>query len=110
MTIDPRANKGQSLGLMIVATIVGFLCWSGCSDPLPAPVVVISRKPIKVEAVPDAVLKAAKKGLRGVKFEEAWSNHDKDGSTIGYELRGTTREGKIRDARLDVTGAVMESE
>ena len=110
MTTDPRASRVKRLALMIAATIGGFLCLSGCSDGLPAPVVVISRRPIKVEAVPDAVLKAAKKGLRGVKFEEAWSNHDKDGSTIGYELRGTTREGKIRDARLDVTGAIMESE
>ena len=110
MTIDPRASRGKRLALALAIILCGLPAWSGCSDNIPAPAVVISRKPVKVDAVPEAILKVAKRTLRGVNFEEAWSNHDKDGSTIGYELRGTTPEGKIRDVRLDQAGKVLETE
>ena len=110
MTSELRGPGVKLRRGLLAASIAIALTSPGCSEKIPDPVVIISRKPIKVDAIPEPILKAAKQNLTGVKFDQAWSNQDKDGSIISYELRGTTRQGKIRDLRLSVTGTIMETD
>ncbi len=62
--------------------------------------------PVKIEEVPPALVKVAEKELPGVKFDSAYKEK-KDGKDV-YELRGKTKEGKIRDIEVNADGKVIE--
>ena len=56
--------------------------------------------------VPPSVMKVAEAKLPGVKFDTAYKE-TKDGKEV-YELRGKTKEGKIRDVKVTADGKVLE--
>ncbi len=61
---------------------------------------------VPIDKLPPAALKAARDRLPGVKFATAWKEK-KDGQDA-YEIRGKTKEGKVRDARVTADGKVLE--
>lgn len=89
-----------------VATLVlGFV---GCGD---AEYPETQRKVIKIEALPETVLAAAKKALPAITFEDTWENLSKDGKVVeSYEVRGKDSKGKIREVRIGLNGAILELE
>ncbi|MFO0907638.1 MAG: hypothetical protein U0794_04630 [Isosphaeraceae bacterium] len=108
MTIDSARSRRlilrDLLGLSVAAVSLGLL---GCGDELPAG---FSRKVLKLEEVPTEITKVAEKSLPGVKFQDAWSNLDKEGKLHSYEIRGRAANGKIREVRLSPSGEVLEME
>jgi len=62
--------------------------------------------PMPLDKVPPAVVKVAEEKLPGVKFDSAYKE-TKDGKDV-YELRGKTKEGKIRDVEVTADGKVLE--
>ena len=63
--------------------------------------------PMPLDKVPPSVVKAAGEKLPGVKFDSAYKETTKDGKEV-YELRGKTKEGKIRDVEVTADGKVLE--
>ena len=59
-----------------------------------------------LDKVPPSVVKVAEEKLPGVKFDSAYKE-TKDGKEV-YELRGKTKEGKIRDVEVTADGKVLE--
>ena len=56
-------------------------------------------------------MKAAKKALPDVTFQDAFKNlRTGDRSFHSYELRGRTAQGKIREVRVSTDGRVLEME
>ncbi|MEO6811963.1 MAG: hypothetical protein ABI353_22875 [Isosphaeraceae bacterium] len=68
------------------------------------------RQTIKIDAVPAEIMDSARKELPQVKFEEAWKNLDPKGELMSYEIRGKTSNGKVREARVSLTGEILETE
>ena len=62
--------------------------------------------PMPLDRVPPSVLKIAAEKLPGVKFDSAY-RETKGGKEV-YELRGKTKEGKIRDLEVTADGKVLE--
>jgi hypothetical protein len=62
--------------------------------------------PMPLDKVPPSVVKVAEEKLPGVRFESAYKE-TKGGKEV-YELRGKTKEGKIRDLEVTADGQVME--
>jgi hypothetical protein len=73
---------------------------SGCSDERE------NDTPIPFDKVPPTLVKAATERLPGVNFQTAYKE-TKGGKEV-YELRGKTREGKIRDLEITADGEVIE--
>jgi hypothetical protein len=63
-------------------------------------------EPIPLDKVPPSVVKVASDQLPGVKFETAYKE-TKGGEQI-YELRGKTKEGKIREVEVSADGKVIQ--
>ena len=61
---------------------------------------------VPIDKLPPAVLKAAREKLPDVKFDTAWKEK-RDGQDA-YEIRGKTKEGKVRDAKVTADGKVLE--
>lgn len=61
---------------------------------------------VPLDRIPEPALKAAQAKLPGVKFDGAWK--ERDGDSEAYEIRGRTREGKIRDIKVTASGEVLE--
>ena len=61
---------------------------------------------VPIEKLPPAALKAAQEKLPGVTFDTAWKEK-KDGADA-YEIRGKTKDGKVRDAKVTADGKVLE--
>jgi hypothetical protein len=59
---------------------------------------------VPIDQLPPAALKAAREKLPGVRFDTAWKEKGED----AYEIRGKTRGGKIRDAKVTADGRVLE--
>lgn len=57
---------------------------------------------VPINEVPETVMKAAQEKLPDVKFDTAWKEKD------GYEVRGKTKDGKVRDIRVAPDGRVIE--
>jgi hypothetical protein len=95
----PRALLAVSL------LLVGL---GGCRDADLPP--GMSRRTIQLSEVPETVLKGAKKALPTVNLEEAWTNVDGEGKLHSYEIRGRAPNGKIREARVSLTGEILELE
>ena len=83
--------------LSILASAALFL---GCSEAFE------KTEMVPIEKVPEQVMKTAKENLPDVKFDSAWT--EKDGSTIFYEVRGKSADGKTRDIRVTPEGKVLE--
>ena len=62
--------------------------------------------PMPLDKVPPSVMKIAEDKLPGVKFDSAYKE-TKGGKDV-YELRGKTKEGKIRDLEVTADGKVLE--
>ena len=61
---------------------------------------------VALEQVPRAAMKAAEKELPGVTFDAAWK--EAEGGQTSYEIRGKTKQGKVRDVKVTADGKVME--
>ena len=59
-----------------------------------------------LDQVPPALRKVAEEKFPGVKFDSAYKE-TKDGKDI-YELRGKTKDGKIRDVEVTADGKVLD--
>jgi hypothetical protein len=55
-------------------------------------------------------MNAARQALPGVEFADAWKNMDKDSTLHSYEIRGRTKNGKIREVRVSPSGEILEME
>jgi hypothetical protein len=90
------------------ATVLGLCLVAPACDPDRPP--GLSNRVVKLEDVPEVVMKAAKAKVPGVKFEEAWKNVDREGKLHSYEIRGKNAKGKIREARVAPSGEILELE
>ena len=79
---------------------VALLATIGCSEKGENDV------PITLDKVPPSIMKLAEEKLPGVKFDSAYKE-TKDGKEV-YELRGKTKEGKIRDVEVTADGKVLQ--
>ena len=79
---------------------VSLLAVFGCGDQRE------NDESIAFDKVPPAIVKIAEQKLPGVKFETAYKE-TKNGKEV-YELRGKTKEGKIRDIEITADGQVLE--
>ena len=70
----------------------------------------LSKQTTNVADVPTNVMDAAKKELPDVEFSDAWKNVDRDGKLHSYEIRGRTKNGKTKEARVSPTGEILEVE
>ena len=61
---------------------------------------------VPLDQVPETVMKTAQEKLPDVKFETAWK--EKNGKNEAYEVRGKTKDGKIRDVKVSTDGKVLE--
>lgn len=59
-----------------------------------------------LDQVPPSIMKIAEEKLPGVKFDSAYKE-TKDGKEV-YEIRGKTKEGKIRDLEVTADGKVLQ--
>lgn len=57
---------------------------------------------VPIEKVPENVMKTAQEKLPDVKFDTAWKEGD------AYEVRGKTKDGKVRDVKVSPDGKVLE--
>ena len=57
---------------------------------------------VPIDEVPETVMKSAAEKLPDVKFDTAWKEGD------DYEVRGKTKDGKVRDVRVSPDGKVLE--
>ena len=61
---------------------------------------------VPLEQVPGPAMKAAQKELPGVNFDAAWK--ESEGGKDAYEIRGKTKQGKVRDVKVTADGKVLE--
>jgi hypothetical protein len=79
---------------LVAATVIGCGHHPETDDPVP------------LDQIPGPALKAAQDTLPGVRFDAAW--RDKRGGVEGFEIRGRTADGKIRDVKVSPAGKVLE--
>ena len=91
-----------------LATALVCLTLAGCGEPGVTSTTV--RRAIPVGELPEPILKAAKKAVPGVDFQEAWKNLDRGKTLQSYEVRGRNARGKIREVRVSITGEILEME
>ncbi len=107
------AARGASSGLghivrttALISLIFGF---PGCGDRDELP--ELTKQAVKFEEVPEVVRNAATKAIPGVKLNEAWKNLGSGGKLHSYEIRGkNAADGKTREARVSLTGEILEVE
>lgn len=61
---------------------------------------------VPIDKLPPAALKAAQEKLPGVKFDTAWKEKAEGEET--FEIRGKSKDGKVRDAKVTASGKVLE--
>lgn len=74
---------------------------TGCADKKPPTDDTV----IPLDQVPATVMSAAKKQLPDVVLDTAYRNADGD-----YEIRGKTKNGKIREVEVRPSGEVIKTE
>jgi uncharacterized membrane protein YkoI len=84
------------MGILAGALLVSF----GCGDTRENDV------PIPFEKVPPELLKVAQEKFPDVKFDSAYKE-TKDGQEV-YEVRGKTKQGKIREVEVTADGKVLQ--
>jgi hypothetical protein len=95
---------------MMLAIVLGSVTLAGCGDHDEPP--GLTKQAVAFNDVPEPVREAARKALPpGVKLNEAWKNLDREGKLHSYEIRGkNAADGKIREARVSLTGQILELE
>ena len=58
---------------------------------------------VKLDEVPEKVMKMAKEKLPDVSFDQAWKT-----TNGNFEIRGKTKAGKVRDIQIKPDGEVVE--
>jgi hypothetical protein len=102
-----RAALGGVSGVIAIALLMPALPGCGEHEEPPA----TTKKAIALDKIPKAVNGVAARTLRGVKIGEAWENIDRAGKLQSYEIRGRVpSSGRIREARIDPSGKVLEVE
>lgn len=95
--------------LLLVPIVCVLALHAGCGredDDEPK----LARRAAEMADLPQAVRDAAQKALPDVKFTDVWRNVDADGNLHSYEIRGKAPAGKIREARVDPNGKILEME
>lgn len=87
----------------VLWTVALLLAVSGCAGEAPE-----AEDAVPLDQVPAAALKAAQERAPGVTFESAWKGEV--GGKDVYEIRGKTKEGKIREVEVTPTGEVVGEE
>ena len=100
-----RAAPSKTLLLVLLAAALPAV---GCGDADQPP--DMSRKAVAIDQLPGDVIKAARKAVPGVDFNEAWQNLDRDKKLHSYEIRGRASNGKVREARVAPDGRILELE
>ena len=95
-------------GLRLCALVL--LAPFGCGEHENGEEVPVSRKTVSVQDVPPDLMAAAKKALPGIEFNQAWQNFNKEKVLFSYEIKGKAANGKIREVRIGLDGAVLEME
>ena len=90
--------RAKLLALLLAATGVG-LGLTGCSEALG------SKTVIELKDVPPDIMAVAKKNLPDVTFDTAWKK-----ANGNYEVRGKTKNGKVREIDIRPDGSVEEIE
>lgn len=80
-----------------ILTMAVLLLAVGCSEREP------SGANVSLDKVPEPVMNVAKKKLPGVSFEQAWKT-----PSGNYEVRGRSKNGKVRDIQVTPDGKVVE--
>jgi len=70
---------------------------AGCGESEPG------AETVSLDKVPAPVMKVAKDKLRGIQFQQAWKTPNGN-----YEVRGKSKNGKVRDIQLKPNGTVVE--
>ncbi len=93
----------------LTALLLGFALSCGCGGEHEES---LGRRPVALDKVPADVMAAAKKEVPGVDFQDAWSNHVKGQDAVhSYEIRGRAKaDGKVREVRVGLNGAILETE
>ena len=86
----------RRLRIPAVALLIMFGCGEKGENDVPMP----------LDKVPPDVMKIAVEKLPGVKFDSAYKE-TKDGKEV-FEVRGKTKDGKIRDVEVTADGKVLE--
>ncbi len=90
--------------LRTVLAAVGLAAVVGCG----AREAFEGEETVPIDRVPAPVLEAAKKALPGIKITKAWKA--KVNGQDAYEVQGKTKDGKIREAEVSVTGTLLNVE
>jgi hypothetical protein len=90
------------------ASAWAYVALAGCGEEGVTATTI--RKKIKVEDLPEPVLKAAQKRLSDCKIQDAYENREKGITLQSYEIRGRNKRGKIREVRVSLTGEILEEE
>jgi hypothetical protein len=108
-TSPDRPIRGHRLLFALVLGVSVCGLGGGCGDrDLPAG---ITKEAVAFSDVPSELVSAAKKEIPGVEFSEAWQNLDPQGKLHSYEIRGKQpSNGKTREVRVSLEGAILESE
>lgn len=85
---------------ILFACSISVLMLSGCGE------VFEKTEMVPIDKVPESVMTIAQEKLPGVKFDTAWT--EKEGDKIVYEVRGKSKDGKMRDIKVSPEGDVLE--
>jgi hypothetical protein len=88
--------------------LAAALLAAGCGGEHDEP--AFGRHKVELSEVPEPVMKAAKKELPQITFEDSWQNLDPSRKVVSYEIRGRAKNGKIREVRVSTEGKVLELE
>jgi hypothetical protein len=84
------------------ALISGLVGAAGCGNPVEQPV------PVKIDAVPAAVLKTAREKLPGYRFTRAYRRVE-NGRDV-FELLARDKQGKMREVEVTPAGEFVDLE
>ena len=92
----------------LIAGLFGLVLLTGCGEHEEK----FGRRPVPLDKVPTEIVAAAKKQLRGVELQDAWTNHaDGKNDIHSYEIRGrNSATGKTREVRVGLDGKILEEE
>jgi hypothetical protein len=90
---------GRLLASGLTACLVGA---AGCGGSVPKP------ESVKIDAVPQVVLKTARERLPGYNFTRAYRKVE-DGRDV-FELLGKDRQGKVREIEVTPSGEFVRVE
>jgi hypothetical protein len=107
-TSDPSRRTPPWARALGMALALALPIAGGCGEDPDLPKGV--RKKIAVDEIPEPIRAAAQKALPGIKFTEAWKNLDREQKLHSYEIKGRSAKGKIREARVSLTGEILELE